>query len=183
MCQTWDWRFPCTISICPHNTPVTWVSLSSFDRKGSWHRKSQGHPASGQWNRNLNPDLPADSKGHPFSATAAPPSGQGLSHRGGNRLSAGKGSDPRASPWQNADQSSGLWAPHGTWGADSRLSKCHCEQGIRPPLGEQRQGLNELLLQLVDSGGLWLWPREAVELGISVLEGPVVSHCRAEARA
>ena len=58
--------------------------------------------------------------------------------------------------------------------ADSRLSKCHSEQGIRPPLGEQGHGLNQLLLQLMDSCRLQLQPRKTVELGISVLEGPVV---------
>lgn len=59
-----------------------------------------------------------------------------------------------------------------TW----ELSKCHSEQGIRTPLGEQGHSLNKLLLQLMDSCRLWLWPRETVELGVSVLEGPVVFH-------
>lgn len=66
---------------------------------------------------------------------------------------------------------------------DLRLSKGHCEQGVRPPLGEQGQRLHQLLLQLMDTRGLWLQPREAVELGISVLEGPVVFHWGAEAQA
>ena len=64
-----------------------------------------------------------------------------------------------------------------------RLSKRHCEQGIRPPLGQQGQSLHQLLLQLMDAHGLWLRPRETVELGVSVLEGPVVFHCGAEAQA
>lgn len=67
-------------------------------------------------------------------------------------------------------------------GANSRLSKCHSEQGIRSPLGEQGHGLNQLLLQLMDSRGLRLWTRETVELGVSVLEGPVVFHCRKRPR-
>lgn len=65
---------------------------------------------------------------------------------------------------------------------DSRLAECHSEQGVRPPLGQQGYGLHQLLLQLPDTCGLWLRPGETVELGISVLEGPVVFHCRAEAQ-
>lgn len=66
---------------------------------------------------------------------------------------------------------------------DSRLSQGHGEQGVGAPLGEQGHGLDQLLLQLMDARGLWLRPGKSVELGISVLEGPVVFHCRAEAQA
>lgn len=66
---------------------------------------------------------------------------------------------------------------------DLRLSKRHREQGVRPPLGEQGQSLNELLLQLVEACRLRLQPGETVELGISILEGPVVFHWGAEAQA
>lgn len=66
---------------------------------------------------------------------------------------------------------------------DSRLSKRHREHSIRPPLGEQGHSFNQLLFQLMDSCRLWLWPRETVELGISVLEGPVVFHWGAEDQA
>lgn len=67
--------------------------------------------------------------------------------------------------------------------SDSRLSKCHSEQGVRPPLGEQGHSFSQLLLHLMSSHGLGLGPGEPVELGISVLEGPVVFHWGAEAQA
>lgn len=91
-------------------------------------------------------------------------------------------------PLEKKLRSYGFWEPCGTWGcrvqgADSRLSKRHSEQGIRPPLGEQSHGLCQFLLQLMASRRLWLRPREAVELRISVLEGPVVFHWGAEAQA
>lgn len=57
-------------------TPMTWASLSSSDRRGSWHGEPRGHPASGLWKWNLNPDLPTDSKPTP-SRPPLPLSGQG----------------------------------------------------------------------------------------------------------
>lgn len=134
-----------------------------------------------------------------------------LSYRGRTMFRGGRRArDHTASPWWNADQSSGLWSSQGPFppqkvrhhplrgetettesesraarckAPDLRLSERHREQGVRPPLGEQGQSLNELLLQLVEACRLWLRPGETVELGISILEGPVVFHWGAEAQA
>lgn len=56
----------------------------------------------------------------------------------------------------------------------SRLPEGHSEQGIRPSLGEQGHCLNKLLFHVLSSCRLGLWSREPVELGVSVLEGPVM---------
>lgn len=56
----------------------------------------------------------------------------------------------------------------------SRLPEGHSEQGIRPSLGEQGHCLNKLLFHILSSCRLGLWSREPVELGVSVLEGPVM---------
>ena len=139
-----------------------------------------------------------------------------LSYRGRTGFRGGRRArDHTASPWRNADQSSGLWSSQGPFppqkvrdrppqrgnrnyrvreqgretrdarreAPDLRLSKRHREQGVRSPLGEQGQSLSQLLLQLVDACRLWLRPGETVELGISILEGPVVFHWGAEAQA
>lgn len=54
-----DYALPTHRFSPPSEQPHDVGMLSSFHRRGSWHGEFQGHSASSQWNRNLNPDLPA----------------------------------------------------------------------------------------------------------------------------